>query len=79
MAEKLKLSNNQINKILVAQTTYTEPVGLVVISHITMATTDGQDPTAGIAILRTAPVVAVSAGRNQQAREEVHVPSSMQF
>ncbi len=65
--------------MLVSKATEREPVGLVVISHIAMATADEQDPAAGIAILRTAPIVAVSAGRNQQAREEVHVPSSMQF
>ena len=73
------MSNNQINQILVSQTTYTKPVGLGVGEHVATATVEVQVPAIGTAALRTAPVVAVGAPTVQQTTRVAQVPSGMQF
>jgi len=49
--KKFKLSNNQINQMLVSQTTYTKPVGLEVAVHVAIAKVEEQLPALGIAVL----------------------------
>ena len=79
MAEKLKLSNNQINKILVAQTTYTIPAGPIEAVNHAKATVEVQVPAGSAAALRTAPVVSEGDPTGQRAIAKEQVPSGMQF
>ena len=51
-----KKINNQINQILISQTTYTKPVGLAEAVHVAIDTVEEQEPAIGTAVLRTAPV-----------------------
>ena len=73
------MSNNQINQILISQTTYTNPVGLVGADHDAIATEEAQVPAIGTAALRTAPVGAAGAPTEQQTSRVGQVPSGMQF
>ena len=74
-----KKINNQINQILISQTTYTKPVGLVEVAHAATATVEVQAPAKGTAELRTAPVDALGAPTAQQTIRVVKGPSGMQF
>jgi len=54
------LSNKfKLIKLSVSQTTQAEPIRLVVVVHVAVATVEVQVPTIGSIVLCTAPVVAV--------------------